>query len=135
MTSPRQNIMEEYGKAKFKRYEGKEEGLQEACIKWTKLQHPKLFVVHIPNEGKHKPHYRTKMKRMGLVSGMPDILIFDRSALYAGLAIELKAGYNTPKDTQKNCLNALEEIGWYATWVRSLDAYQEVVTRYVHDTL
>ena len=121
--------IEEYGLKPH--YEGKEEGLQETCMAYTRYQYPKSLSVHIPNESKSKPQYRAKMKRMGLVSGMPDIMIFEPSGGYFGLAVELKRRYGKPTDNQIACLEWLARSGWYATWTRSFDHYKKLVDLYM----
>ena len=124
--------IEEFGDTNAKRHhEAKEESLQESCMTYTRMQYPKSLAVHIPNESRAKPQYRQKLTRLGLVSGMPDIMIFEPSGGYFGLAVELKRKYKKPRDTQLECLERLARAGWYATWLRSFDNYKLLIDAYM----
>ena len=54
---------------------------------------------HVPNEGKRSIHYHAKMKKMGLRSGCPDIIV--EYPVGRILYIELKAPKGRLSDTQK----------------------------------
>jgi hypothetical protein len=54
---------------------------------------------HVPNEGKRSIHYHAKMKKMGLKSGCPDIIVEYPPGKI--LYIELKAPKGRLSDTQK----------------------------------
>ena len=95
--------------------------------------HPKIFAIHVPNEGKRSPFERYKFKYLGGVSGVPDILIFHQNDFKAGLAIELKAGYNKPTDNQKKCLKRLENANWEAFWSNSFDEVVNRIEKYVNN--
>lgn len=100
-------------------------------MNYISTQYPKVFAIHVPNEGKRSPFERYKFKYLGGVSGVPDILIFHRKAFLSGLAIELKVGYNKPTPNQKKCLKRLENANWVATWVNNFDDAKEIIDKYL----
>ena len=70
---------------------------------------------------------------MGVVSGMPDIMIFHKNSKYCGLAIELKVGYNKPTENQLSCLKRLKMANWRAEWSNDLDAVMILIDNYMKD--
>jgi hypothetical protein len=75
-----------------------------------------LFWLHIPNEGKRKASTGAKLKRLGLLGGAADIIIFDAPPLHPcakGVALELKRtkGGSTSEDQEK-FLEKMGNRGW-----------------------
>jgi len=100
-------------------------------MKYIALKHSSSFAVHIPNEGKRTRFEQYKLKKMGVMAGMPDLMIFDPRGIYSGLAIELKAGYNKPTENQLKCLRELENRKWKVLWSNSLDEVLEEIDNYL----
>ena len=85
----------------------------------------KLLWFHPANERKCTPKQGARLKRAGVKSGVPDVLIFEpwykettenvwiNIEQYNGCAIELKYGKNRPTPNQKRWLEQLKENGWY----------------------
>jgi hypothetical protein len=91
-----------------------EDAEQEAVVEYCDLLH--IPIVHIPNEGKRSLSYAARMKRMGLRSGFPDLLVPIARGGYHGLFIEMKYGKNKTTEAQKKWLHMLSSEG-YATAV------------------
>jgi hypothetical protein len=115
----------------YAKYLGKEDKLQNAVMQYLKLKYPDVFAIHVPNEGKRTPFERYKFKYLGGVAGVPDILIFHQNEFKAGLALELKVGYNKPTASQEDCLKRLKRANWRAEWVNSFDAAQKIIDEYL----
>lgn len=115
----------------FEKYLSKEDKLQNAVMTYLSTQYPDVFAIHVPNEGKRTPFERYKFKYLGGMSGVPDILIFHQNDFKAGLAIELKVGYNKPTPNQKKCLKSLENANWDAYWVNNFDDAKEIIDNYL----
>lgn len=86
----------------------------------TWLDWKKILWCHVPNEGKRGPAYAGMLKRIGLKSGVPDILIFKAppamSEYYVGCAIELKRDKKCRvTKSQKLWLDDLLTEGWLVT--------------------
>lgn len=117
----------------YDKYLTKEDRMQESVMKYIATKYPSAFAVHIPNEGKRTRFEQYKLKKMGVMAGMPDLMIFDPRANLSGLAIELKAGYNKPTENQKKCLRELENRNWRVLWSNSLDEILTEIDNYLSD--
>jgi hypothetical protein len=86
---------------------------------------------HSPNEGMHKPHYRKKQSRLGMLAGWPDIEIFVQrhwfhdDVRWAPIFIELKSEKGRLSDKQKEVLQMLDEVGCYTMVCRSVLEVQD----------
>jgi hypothetical protein len=111
------------------RYVGLEDNFQQRVAFYLDLQRDCLY-FHTPNGGKRYGREGAKLQRMGVKSGVPDILILTQRKGYAGLAIELKVGRNTPTDTQKDFLRRLHELNYltFVSW--SLDEVVALIDWY-----
>lgn len=86
---------------------------------------------HYPAEGKRKVQYAVKMKRLGLKSGIPDVIIFDHPPNFPrckGAVIELKRRKKWKlSEEQGDWLIYFEENGWKQAICPGLDdAIQEL---------
>ena len=91
-------------------YNSSEDAEQEAVVEYCDLLH--IPIVHIPNEGKRSLSYAARMKRMGLRSGFPDLLVPLARGGYHGLFIEMKYGKNKTTKEQKEWLDRLSAEGY-----------------------
>ena len=91
-------------------YASSEDAEQEAVVEYCDLLH--IPIVHIPNEGKRSLSYAARMKRMGLRSGFPDLLVPLARGGYHGLFIEMKYGKNKTTKEQKEWLERLSADGY-----------------------
>jgi hypothetical protein len=119
-----------------KRFMGREDELQKQCATYLNHQYPWVLWCHIANERKAKPQYMAKLKKMGVLSGMPDIMIFHKGFYklpfgYVGLAIELKAKYNKPSPNQLDILEKLNDADWSTHVVNNFDDFKDIVDEYL----
>ena len=91
-------------------YASSEDAEQEAVVEYCDLLH--IPIVHIPNEGNRSLSYAARMKRMGLRSGFPDLLVPLARGGYHGLFIEMKYGKNKTTKEQKEWLERLSAEGY-----------------------
>jgi hypothetical protein len=70
---------------------------------------------HVPNGGKRNVREGAKFKRMGVKSGVPDIIIVNptKTGIYAGLCIELKVGKNRMSDSQREWERIFIQSRWH----------------------
>ena len=90
---------------------------------WLTLN--RVFFIHIPNEGKRSRFAGYKLKRMGLMPGASDFLIFDSPPNFLeskGVAIELKRKGEKPTDAQAKFLIEMRSRGWEAFWIETGEA-------------
>lgn len=66
---------------------------QVSFVMWFRWQYPQYsnLMIHVPNGGSRNQVEALHFKRMGVLSGFPDIGIFVPSGDYHGLFIEMKA--------------------------------------------
>lgn len=120
-----------------------ESALQSQCVTWFKAQFPNIIIA------KRSFRLAAKMKREGMVSGIPDLMIAKqkyktvsegkigeikvfRGITYAGLFIEMK---RTPKDkttdNQNHYLQKLQEAGYKTAVCHSFEEFQKVTKEYL----
>ena len=129
-----------------------EEAIHLQCTEYLFKAYPKIFWCHIANERmlpKTKMGFAmgAKFKKLGVVPGMPDLMIFTQRAVTEnifgkreltvvnGLAIELKAPGNKPTDKQIHCLTELKGCGWVSTVVYDFDTFRNLVDTYMNRKL
>jgi hypothetical protein len=69
---------------------------------------PNTFVFHCPNGGQRSPIEARILKGLGVVAGVPDLLIVHRGQLYA---LELKAECGRVTEIQAACHKRLRDAG------------------------
>lgn len=109
-----------------------EQELQRACIKWLRLQYPDLLAFHTPNgRNAGSPRMGKLWKDMGVVAGVPDILIVRRNSYWVGMAVELKSDKGRISESQLAMHEKFLKEGWYMTTIRSLDDFMRAVKEYM----
>lgn len=111
---------------------------QQMLIKWSqqpsvRQRYPELkLLYHIPNERKCSAQEGARFKRMGVKSGVPDLVLPVSVGVHHGLYIEMKAPNGRVSETQKWWLKELTAQGYLAVvcygWeqaVHSLEMYLE----------
>ncbi len=81
-------------------------------VSWLRFNHPQIAdrCFHVPNESASQPQYRAKLNKMGLNSGIPDLMFYGLP-----LMIEMKKtiGGSLSKE-QKEKLNMAAEDGAFS---------------------
>jgi len=112
-----------------------EDRLQMAFMRWVQLQYPKLrdFIFHIPNGGKMSVITGSRLKAMGVKSGVADVLFMFKTPDFGGLWLEFK----TPKGRQSDTQKVFEELAHIAHYdyqlVRTFDEATEAFKRYLEN--
>lgn len=119
----------------FPKYKGSEDNLQKSVARYLDIIG--AFWFHCPNGGSRNGIEAAKLKAMGVKAGIPDCLILDNRRGYAGLAIELKVGYNKPSENQLQQFDKLVARNWMVvvSWsleetIAAIDWYYELNTTY-----
>lgn len=119
-----------------------EQALQMACVKYMRHQYPKVLCFHVPNQGTEHRTRGAILRGMGVVSGVPDLLIVHeesdgsrtRNGHWSnapGLAIELKAGKGRSTLTQASVQTQFVEASWVVHEVRDFDTFKKTVDDYL----
>lgn len=97
---------------------------------WLTMQGIRFYAI--PNGGKRNLFEALKLKRMGVVAGVPDLCIPVPSGGYHGLYIELKREKGGKVSTnQSEWLAFLSGKGYYAQVARGFEEAKEIVTHYL----
>ncbi len=96
----------------------------EAAIQRAVFQHIRqrgaldLFAFHVPNGGYRKPIEAAILKGLGVVAGVPDIILIHRGRVY-GLELKAEGGRSTEK--QLETIAAMGAAGAYCCVAEGLD--------------
>jgi len=101
------------------------------------MQYPDAISFHVRNEGirgtkEQRKAYGAKYKRMGVLSGVSDIVILEPRGKFHGLLIELKAPKGRLTQTQKDFLNKAENKGYDVAVCWSFDEVMVKVDSYMN---
>ena len=79
-----------------------EHKIQCACVKWFRLEYPKLknMLFAIPNAARRSARNGAYMKDEGMLPGVADLILLKSNRLYGALCVEMKSRENT-KDRYK----------------------------------
>lgn len=108
-----------------------EDALQVQVAQYCDLK--RLLWAHPANERKTSPQAGARLKRKGVKSGVPDVMIYTPNRVYSGLAIELKTGKNTTTDNQKKWLDDLSMCDWKTAVCYSFDDAKAKIDEYMGD--
>lgn len=108
----------------------KEDVLQIQVVNYLKMQHKKAFYFHSPNGGKRNAREALKFKKMGVLSGLPDLMFLDSTFNYCGLAIELKIKPNKPTENQLEQIKRLQNLGFKTAICYSFEEAKNEIDNY-----
>ncbi len=106
-----------------------EDDLQMATARYLDLVSVVWF--HPANERKTSIQAGERLKKKGVKSGVPDVLIFEPKGRHNGLAIELKIKPNVITANQKGWLKRLEMKSWFCAVCYNIDEVIETVENYL----
>ena len=91
---------------------------------WCQKAHPSLLIFHVANERKASVQYHLKLKRLGVLKGVADFLLFpdDRR-----IAIELKDDEGVQDADQAKFQVRWECTGGLYFIVRSVAEFQNII--------
>ena len=124
------------GEEKVKqKWKATEDEQQAAIMEWCQLMEgrwPELrLIYHVPNEGKRTASPAGKMQRMGMKSGVPDMMLPVARGNFHGLYLELKTETGRESKAQRQWREALEEQGYMAALCFGLDAALDCLKVYM----
>lgn len=113
-----------------------EDQLQAQCVKWFKMQYPDKIIFAIPNGGSRNKIEAAKLKRCGVLAGVPDLCIPEPTIPlhWFGLYIELKTGKNKPTFSQNNILTALDVRQYAVSVCYTFEEFVNVVREYFNES-
>lgn len=99
------------------------------CWQWVQKTYPGLLIFHVPSGEPRDVVVAMKLKRMGVVPGVADFLMFVPGR---AVAIEMKDEGGRQSDPQKLFQKKWKACGNIYVIARSLEEFQRVVAAY-HD--
>ncbi len=89
----------------------------------SELRKAGVAFIHCPNEGQVKPQYGAKLKRLGVSSGVPDLMLITPPPCggYPAAALEIKRRGGRLSATQREWLNTMASYGWATACEYGLD--------------
>ena len=112
-----------------------EHKLQAACVRWYRLQYPKMKhnLFAVPNGSKRDVIIGAKLKEEGVLAGVADLILLKSNRFYGALLIEMKTPEGRQSDTQKEWQQKITDDGFKYVIVRSLEDFQREIKRYLED--
>ena len=91
---------------------------------WVKAEYPDLLIFHVPSGEPRDVVVAMKLKRMGVVPGVADFLMFVPGC---AVAIELKDGGGRQSDPQRRFQSKWEACGNRYEVARTLEEFQAII--------
>lgn len=112
-----------------------EHRIQSACVRWYRLQYPKMKhnLFSVPNGGKRDAATGAKLKEEGALSGVADLILLKSNRFYGALLIEMKTSKGRQSESQKEWQQRITKDGYKYVVVRSLEDFQREVREYLSD--
>ena len=112
-----------------------EHKLQAACVRWYRLQYPKMKhnLFAVPNGSKRDVIIGAKLKEEGVLAGVADLILLKSNRFYGALLIEMKTPEGRQSDTQKEWQQKITNDGYKYVVVRSFEDFQREVRQYLSD--
>lgn len=129
-------MMELQKQSKHRRKPSDEEHrIQSACVRWFRLQYPKMKhnLFAVPNGGKRDAVTGAKLKEEGALAGVADLILLKSNRFYGALLIEMKTPKGSQSDSQKEWESKITQDGYKYVVIRSLDEFRQVVKQYLSD--
>lgn len=112
-----------------------EHKLQSACVRWYRLQYPKMKhnLFSVPNGGKRDAATAAKLKDEGALAGVADLILLKSNRFYGALLIEMKTPEGRQSESQKDWQQKITNDGYKYVVVRSFEDFKREVRQYLSD--
>lgn len=112
-----------------------EHRLQSACVRWYRLQYPKMKhnLFSVPNGGKRDSVTGAKLKAEGALAGVADLILLKSNRYYGALLLELKTSKGRQSESQIEWQHKITADGYKYVVVRSIEDFQREVRDYLKD--
>lgn len=110
-----------------------EHQIQAAFVRWFRIQYPKLRFVgySTPNGGQRTKSYGGKLKREGMVAGIPDFHLAIPNATHASLYLEFKSAKGRLSTEQKVVIEELRLFNNRVEVARTTEEARWVIKDYL----
>lgn len=104
--------------------------LQCQCVDWFRMQYPKKTIFAIPNGGSRHIAEAVKLKKMGVLRGVPDLFIPHPKRGYSGFFIEMKVGKGKTSDEQNKMIGVFLLNGYAVEVINTFEDFCHKVNIY-----
>lgn len=110
-----------------------ESQLQKSCVKWFRVQYPRLrpLLFAVPNGGARSAITGAILKSEGVLAGVADLLLLVPNKNYHGLCIEMKTAKGRQSTTQKQWERAVTLQGYKYIVCRSFTDFVKEINNYL----
>ncbi len=108
-----------------------EDDLQASFVEWFNLKLPQYLLYAIPNGGKRFLREAVRLKRQGVLAGVPDLFLAEQRKGFGGLYLELKVGRNGLSQEQVRIHAYLRVRGYKVDVCRSFEECVKSVCEYL----
>ena len=110
-----------------------EDKLQSECVKWFRYQYPKLkkLLFHVPNGGSRNKIEAKKLKDMGVVPGVGDLILLISKHGFGALCIEMKTPSREQSPSQEEWEKEVTAAGNMYVLCRSFDEFEKTIKNYL----
>lgn len=104
-----------------------EDRIQAEIVKWWQATYParRADLFHVPNEAKRTPQEAGRMAALGLMPGVPDLIV--HVGFNHFVPIEVKAPNGRLSEAQKNMANVWGDRGTVIHVVRSVQEFEQII--------
>jgi hypothetical protein len=120
-SSPKKRVRKA-AKRPQKTAENDETCLQMHCVQWFQSAYPHVLMFHVANERKGPVQMHVKLKRMGVMAGVADLLVFPDDG--RKIALELKDDEGDMSDDQKRFRKWWHRTGGVFYEIRTLVGFK-----------
>jgi len=100
-------------------------------VLWFHPANERQLSIRINKAGKAYSPLGSKLKRKGVKSGVPDVIILEARGVYHGLMLELKVKPNKITPNQTKWISELNKRNYLSIVTYSLDESIEIVKKYL----
>lgn len=113
----------------------REHKIQCACVRWFRLQYPKLSkcLFAVPNGGKRDATTAAKMKAEGQLAGVADIIFLYPNQGYHALLIEMKTAKGRQSELQKEWEKHITQFGYKYIVCHSFEEFSQSMKDYINE--
>lgn len=105
-----------------------ESKIQQAVVRWFRLQYPKYIIAAVPNGGYRNTKEAAIMQREGILAGFSDLMII---AQHNVLFVEMKTKDGLQSDKQKEFQNKVSKLGFEYVICRSFEQSVLAIERWL----
>ncbi len=94
--------------------------IQQSIVQYFNLKHSEGIIAMIPNGGARNPKTGAKLKKEGLLAGIPDLIVILQGKV---IFVEVKTSVGRLSTSQKEIHKKMSGLGFEVVVVRSLEEF------------